>query len=151
MPERSYVEVDGKKIPLKTEAERSGSSASRPQPKSSSNGNGSMNVSLPSNSAPRQVLLALTVGLLVFLAAGGKIEKVIAKARGEEPPADDKQFTAATIFAWGALFVGLMVLADFPTTGSLAVAFAYLIAFSIFIEFGPEAFNNVSEMTKGFS
>jgi hypothetical protein len=148
--DRKYVEVGGKKYPLKTEAERARSSAKSSETATASNGNGrSANISIPSipqtNDASRQVLLALSVAFLVFLAAGGKVEKVIAKARGLPEP-ESASFDAKTIFAWGGLFVGLMILADTPA-GELAKALAWLILFTVLLEFGPQAIDNVMSLS----
>lgn len=146
MPERKYVEVNGKKYPLKTDAERQTSKQDNDEPESS---NRSVSVKMPSvsNGGQRQVLLAMTVAFLVFVAAGGKVEKVIAKARGEKEPASDKAFTAGTIFAWGFLLIALMVMADLNATSDLAVAFSYLILLSVMLQFGPEAFTNIQKLT----
>lgn len=148
--QREYSKpVNGKRYPLKTDAERAASN---------SNGNGdggsnrrSINVSLPSaprtSDASRQVLLALSVAFIVFVAAGGKVEQVIAKARGQTPK-QTQPFTANTIFAWGFLFVGLMIIADTPA-GDLAKALAYLILLTILLEFGPQALTNLTNITGG--
>lgn len=93
----------------------------------------------------RQVLLATMVSMLIFLAAGGKIETVVAKARGKKVP-QTKEITAETLFAWGFLFVTLMVVADIPATSKLGVAFAWLIFATTLMGFGPEAFANLSRL-----
>ena len=77
MTERETVKAAGKEYPLKTEAERA---ASRPRPASKPAPLREVEASAPSRSvsvsgAPRQVLLALTLSLVIFLAAGGRIEK----------------------------------------------------------------------------
>lgn len=152
MPEeRKYVEVGGKKYPLKTEAERarSNSGTASQSESSGSNGGNPINISLPStpqvSDASRQVLLALSIAFVIFIAAGGKVEQVIAKARGVPEP-QNQPFTAKTIFAWGFLFVGLMIVADTPAR-DLAKALAYLILFSVLLEFGPQALDNLTSLT----
>jgi hypothetical protein len=146
MAEREYTQpVQGKRYPLKTDAERA---ASR------SNGGGNerpINVSLPqtprTSDASRQVLLALSIAFVVFMASGGKVEQVIAKARGLPVP-QNQPFTANTIFAWGFLFVGLMIVADTPA-GDLAKAMAWLILLTVLLEFGPNAIANLTALTGG--
>jgi hypothetical protein len=147
MPDRKSVTVQGKSYPLKTDSERAASKAAPTAPAPTRESN--VKVSVPSvDDSPRQVLLALVIALVIFLAAGGRIEKVLAKARGIEPPADNQPFTANTVFAWGFLFVSLMVLADLKPTQKLSVAFAYLILLSVLLEFGPQAFANLSKLTQ---
>lgn len=57
--------------------------------------------------------------------------------------------TAQSIFAWGFLFAGLVILADFPGAGEVAAAFALLILISVLLGFGPAAFDNISTLFSG--
>jgi len=59
--------------------------------------------------------------------------------------------TPQRLAAWGVLAFTLIVLAEFPTTSELAVAFGYLILVSVLLTAGPAAFANLSRMTGGSS
>lgn len=95
--------------------------------------------------ATRTVVITQTVGMLVFLLAGGKVESLIARARGQEAPTTPG-ISAQTFAGWGFLFVTLIVLADIEQTGQLASAFAWLIFLSVLFAYGPLAFANISTM-----
>lgn len=95
----------------------------------------------------RTVVIMTTVSLMIFLAAGGRVETVMAKLRGAAPPAPTKgTFTAGTLVAWAFLFTFLIVMADIPATGQLAAAFAMLIFLSVAITYGTAAFENIAKL-----
>lgn len=54
--------------------------------------------------------------------------------------------TSESLFAWGFLFAGLIILSDFPGAGELSAAFAMLILISVLLAFGPAAFDNISTL-----
>lgn len=58
----------------------------------------------------------------------------------------NKGITSQSLFAWGFLFAGLVILSDFPGAGELSAAFAMLILISVLLAFGPAAFDNISTL-----
>lgn len=50
------------------------------------------------------------------------------------------------IFAGGVVFLTLIIVADNPSTASIAVAFAYLILLASLMTVGPVAFARVSSL-----
>jgi len=99
----------------------------------------------------RTVILTTTVSALVFLMAGGKVETLVARARGTDAPADMGRVTSATLAGWAFLFVSLIILADIEQTGELAAAFSWLIFLSIMFAYGPSAFAAVTKAVSGGS
>ena len=61
---------------------------------------------------------------------------------------DGKLPEAKQLIAWGALFVAFVALADFGSTASLAAAFAWLLALSVFLLYGAEFFAKMLEAIK---
>lgn len=84
--------------------------------------------------------------MLVFLAAGGRFERVVAKLGGKTV---DQQAATETIgktlVAWAALFVMLSIMADFPATGTLASGFALLLMLTMLLAYGVDAFENIGK------
>jgi hypothetical protein len=155
--DRRYVEVEGKRIPLKTEAERAASRAaksSRPDladSPSPASGNGGRRVSVDTGTvvrtpAARQVVLAMTVSALIYAAAVGL--DFVADERGTRPTNPLPKFGGfEALFAWGTVFVFLIAMADFgEAPGQLATAFAYLFLIAILFTYGIEAFSNIREL-----
>ena len=54
-----------------------------------------------------------------------------------------------SVLGWGAIFVALIGLADFPATANLAASFAWLIFISVLLLYGPQAFANLSSLFGG--
>ena len=61
------------------------------------------------------------------------------EARGEIEIPD-----AGRLAAWTILFLTLILLADFPETGSLAAALAWLIALAVFLTYGMAVFDRIT-------
>lgn len=99
----------------------------------------------------RTVVVLTTLSLLIFAAAGGRVETLVAKLRGAKPPAPTKPATVQNLVGFGFLFVTLTIMADFPATGKLAQGFASLITLAIAITYGPAAFDNITKLVGGES
>lgn len=102
-------------------------------------------------SGARTVVIATTVSMLVFLAAGGRFEKVVAKLGGKNEAETEAATIAVgrTLVAWAALFVMLTILADFPATEQIASAFALLIMLTMILAYGVDAFENIARTVGG--
>lgn len=156
MTEREYIEVQGKKYPLKTAGERARSNATNaPAPKTSSSGGGGGGGSggggggggpriSVGGAAARQVTLAMMVAGIVYGAAAG-LEYVVDQDSGRERIANPlpKLGGWQALIGWGTMFVMLTIMADIGPTGPLAVAFAWLFVVVILFTYGIEAFENL--------
>lgn len=102
-------------------------------------------------SGARTVVIATTVSMLVFLAAGGRFERVVAKLSGNQQAEKEAAATTVgrTLVAWAALFVMLTILADFPATTQIASAFALLIMLTMILAYGVDAFENIAQTVGG--
>lgn len=96
----------------------------------------------------RQVILALTISGLVYGAANGlgyvndqngrRIENPLPKLGGYE-----------MVVAWSVIVLTLTVMAEIPSTGDLAVSFAWLVLLAMLFSYGIEAGQNLQLMVSG--
>lgn len=98
--------------------------------------------------ASKHVLLALTGGAVVMLAAGGKFTDLTARLRGQ-PVQQSVTFDPNTLAGWAVLLGMLVFVADIPATAPLAVGFAWLIFMTIMMLYGPEAAKNLVALMGG--
>lgn len=90
----------------------------------------------------RQVVLALTASGILFATANGlqyandeagrRIANPLPRLGGWE-----------MLIAWGALTTFLVLASELPSTGDLAVAFAFLILLTMLFTYGVSAFQNL--------
>lgn len=65
---------------------------------------------------------------------------------GSNPAASTGSLPIQQIVAFGVVGFALIVASDFPATGSIAVAFAYLILLGALMAAGPIAFERISKL-----
>lgn len=101
----------------------------------------------------RQVILALFVSGIVFVAAGGQAYTRAGKigsllqgnatttGTGITPPV-----SVRLVFGWATLALFLIVGSELPGMGDLAAAFGWLIFLGILFAEGPAAFANITSI-----
>lgn len=105
-------------------------------------------------SGGRTVFVSIAVSMTVFLLAGGRFEKLVAKLGGPVSAAPGEKGDAAakigvTIGAWAVLLVTLSVMADFEATSKIAEAFALLIMLTVILAYGIDAFGAITNYVGG--
>lgn len=100
--------------------------------------------------AARQVTLAMLIAGLVYGAAYG-LEYAVDQRTDRQSIANPlpKLGGWETLIAWGTVYLMLVIMADIPASGQLAVAFAWMFVLAILFSYGIEAFSNLLELQNG--